>query len=122
MNRLKVVQMGTTVQGVVLRGDRNNPEPESFRVRLPFGEVDIVRTTTDGYWVHVIANGPESRLLEQPARPGVVADARIDLHGECASETVELASQVSDPRTYHVAVRIEAARSAEEPAEAGGKE
>lgn len=35
-----------------MKGDKNKPEPISFRVTFPGGDVDIIHTTEGYYWVH----------------------------------------------------------------------
>ena len=44
-SHLKIKKMGDAVLGVRLEGNPEKPEPIHFRVVLPFGDVDIVRTT-----------------------------------------------------------------------------
>ena len=103
MKRLRVIGMGDEVQGVELKGDRRNPEPTYFRVCLPFGDVDITRTSNGEYWVHVRVNRPVSGGTPG-ARPGRVKDARIDAHDKHAGELD--ASLLVDPNLYHLAVRL----------------
>lgn len=106
MRKLKVEDMGTAVQGVTLRGRRSNPEPESFRVRIPGATIDVVRARDeDGsdYWIHVSLNGENEReALGVPE--GRLVDARVDLKGKHASETD--AGDLASPDLYHLAVRI----------------
>jgi hypothetical protein len=102
MKRLKVTDFGDTVQGVKLKGDRRNPEPESFRVQFPGGDVDVVRTTDDEYWVHVRVNRPDHAIEDEPL--GRIVDARLDLLNKHASETK--VGDFNNPNLYHLAVRI----------------
>jgi len=102
MKRLKVSDFGDTVQGVELRGDRRNPEPESFRVAFPGGDVDIVRTTNDEYWVHVRVNKPGRDNPEYVM--GKIIDARLDCEGKHANETD--VGDFNRPDLYHLAVRV----------------
>lgn len=107
MRRLKVVDMGETVQGVRIRGDRNNPEPETFRVVLPFGEVDIVRCTDDTYWVHLRTNNPHDTHTEPGANAcGQVIDARADAHHGHGPTPEALGKLLNDPKLYHVALKV----------------
>ena len=81
MQRLKVINDGSDVQAVELKGRRSSPESTYFRVKLPFGDVTTARV--DGaspdepeYWVHVRVNNPE---VDNPEIPmGRVLDVRID--------------------------------------------
>lgn len=104
MKRLKVRDFGSKVQGVILRGDRNNPEPESFRVAFPGGDVDVVRTTDDQYWIHVRVNTAAQLKEDSKVIVGKLVDARLDVEGKHASEVNE--GDFSDPGLYHLAVRI----------------
>lgn len=105
MRRLKVVDFGTEVQGVRLEGDRRNPEPESFRVTFPGGEVDVTRTSDDDYWVHLRVYENEDAVLTDGERvPGQVVDARLDIRGKHASETA--VGDFDHPGLYHLAVRV----------------
>jgi len=103
MKRLKVINFGTKVQGVSLKGDQRNPEPESFRVQFPGGDVDVVRTTDDEYWVHVRVNRPEN-FLDEDAPLGRIVDARLDITDKHASET--MVGDFENPNLYHLAVRV----------------
>jgi len=105
MKRLKIVDMGSKVQGVHLRGDRNNPEPTHFRVSLPFGDVDITRTSDDEYWVHVRVNRPgNGQYVPGVTKLGRISDARIDAHDKHAGMID--AAVLDDPQVYHLAVRL----------------
>ena len=104
MKRLKVRDFGTEVQGVELLGDRRNPEPESFRVAFPGGDVDVVRTTDNEYWVHVRINTPERDGPEEYGVHGKLVDARLDVQGKHASDTN--VGDFADPGLYHLAVRV----------------
>ena len=53
MKKYKLSNFGNNAQGVMITGDPTNQEPEHFIVKLPFGEVEITRTTDNNYWVHV---------------------------------------------------------------------
>lgn len=105
MKRLKVTNMGGKVQGVRLEGDRRNPEPETFRVALPFGDVDITRTSDDDYWIHLRVNRPADGMHHPGVtRLGRVFDARVDAHDKHAGEIDP--GVLADPNLYHLAVRL----------------
>ena len=102
---LKVKRMGDKVQGVVIRGNPANPEPIHFRVVLPFGEVDISRTSDGGYWVHTTVNRPSSgHHIKGQTRTGCVVDARVDAHNKPAG-TLD-PGVLADPHLYHLALRL----------------
>jgi len=107
VKRLQVVDFGDTniVQGVRLRGDRRNPEPESFRVAFPGGDVDVVRTTDGEYWVHVRVDRPgKSVAPPDEAVYGRIVDARLDVLGRHTSDVS--VGDFADPELYHLAVRV----------------
>ena len=103
MQRLKVINFGTDVQGVKLKGNPKNPEPESFRVQFPGGDVDVTRTTDNEYWVHIRVNRPGNSIDEEEPN-GHITDARLDIVGKHASETK--VGDFENPDLYHLAVRI----------------
>jgi hypothetical protein len=103
MQRLKVTDFGSQVQGVTLKGDRRHPEPESFRVKFPGGDVDVTRTTDDEYWIHVRVNRPENTIDEDEPN-GRIVDARLDIVNKHASQTK--VGDFENPGLYHLAVRI----------------
>lgn len=102
MNRMKVIDFGTTVQGVRLKGDRKNPEPESFRVAFPGGDVDVVRTTDGEYWVHVRVNHPEDGAEPEREFGRLVDTVELRGHGAHTSAIEDF----RHPDLYHMAVRI----------------
>jgi len=109
-------QMGQKVVGVNVTGDKQNNEPETFRVSFPFGTVEVTRandgkpiTETD-YWVHVYVNNPRSNNFCPDedsgmfALAGAIKDARLDQTDKHATE-----SDLGDfkrPELYHLAVRV----------------
>ena len=103
MQRLKVIDFGTEVQGVKLKGNPKNPEPESFRVQFPGGDVDVTRTTDNEYWVHIRVNRPEITIDEE-APNGRIVDARLDIVDKHVAETD--VGDFENPNLYHLAVRI----------------
>lgn len=101
---LKVVSMGTKVLGVRLEGNPNKPEPEHFRVVLPFGDVDITRCSDNSYWIHIRNNHPNDGDSPE-RRMGKFIDGRIDLTSKHSSECDQ--GDFGHADMYHMAVRIE---------------
>jgi len=104
VKRLVVQDFGSKVQGVRLCGDKRNPEPESFRVAFPGGDVDVVRTTDGQYWVHVRVNRPEDANDGPGFVIGKLVDARLDVTGKPASDCD--AGDFAHPGLFHLAVRV----------------
>jgi hypothetical protein len=74
---LKIQRFGSQAIGVRLEGNPKKPEPQHFRVYLPFGDVDITRTTDDEYWVHIRRNEPSDvDVIRFKAVEGEFKDAR----------------------------------------------
>ncbi len=110
MKKLRVVSFGEEVQGVRLKGDRRNPEPESFRVAIPGGDVDVVRTTDGEYWVHIRVNKRGDSGGQFDDREfGTIVDARLDIIERHASEVD--CGEFADPNLYHVALRVAVEKS-----------
>ncbi len=102
---LKIKKMGSAVLGVELEGNPNKPEPIHFRVVFPFGDVDIVRTSNDEYWVHVRTNNKKDGMfISGETAPGKFVDARIDMHGKPVHKTDK--GDFGHPDMYHLAVRV----------------
>ena len=102
---LKVVSFGSEVQGVRLYGNpKIQPEPESFRVCFPGGDVDIVRTSDGDYWVHVRVDSEDDVNQESASVAGKLVDARLDISSKSASECD--AGDFAHPDLYHLAVRV----------------
>ena len=53
MKKYRLQNFGTNAQGIIVTGNPVNQEPETVIVKLPFGEVEISRTSDGNYWVHV---------------------------------------------------------------------
>lgn len=105
MNRLKVIDMGEKVQGVHLRGNKRNPEPEYFRVCFPGGDIDIVRCDDDTYWVHVRVNREGgSGFIPGETIEGKIIDGRVDVLGKAASQTS--CGDLDREDAFHVAIRV----------------
>ena len=121
MKTLKVKHMGDVVQGIRLRGDKRNPEPESVRIAFPGGDVDVVRTTDGEYWVHVRVDSAEDAKASGGERViGKLVDARLDVRSKHASECD--AGDFAHPDLYHLAVRIARDRVAVLPQSETAKE
>ena len=103
---LKIKKMGDNVLGVELLGDPKKPEPIHFRLQLPFGEVDVVRTSDKEdpeWWVHISLNSPVDG--GSPARRmGQFVDARMDIRDKHVNEA-DLGDFDNDLLT-HIAFRI----------------
>lgn len=102
---LKIVSMGDDVKGVKLLGDKKKPEDIHFRVVFPGGDVDIVRTNNDDYWIHIRVDRPEDGANpDRPVMDARITDARLDLFDKATSQ-VDV-GDFNDPSLYHLAVRI----------------
>jgi len=102
---LRIEPMGTKVLGVRLLGDPSKPEPEYFRVVLPFGDVDIARMDDGSYWVHLRINQEGShQTLADDQLAGAFLDARLDVSSLHASDCNE--GDFSHPDLEHVAMRV----------------
>lgn len=101
---LRIKPMGDNVLGVKLEGDKSKPEPIHFRVCFPGGDVDIVRTSDNQYWVHVHVD-KEADLHGPHETTGKIVDARLDIRGKHANETD--CGDFNNPDLYHLAVKIE---------------
>ena len=101
---LKIKKFGNAVMGVILEGNPAKPEPIHFRVVLPCGDVDIVRTSHNDYWVHIRTNTTEDIIAIDTRKPGKFIDARIDLKNEHAKNS--RAIKFKNKNMYHLAVRI----------------
>ncbi len=104
-SRLKIIQMGDSVQGVRLEGNRAKPEHDEFRVRFPGGDVSVTRCTDGSYWVHVRADHKD-HPAQTPGEfiPSHIKEARLDILGRHTSE-VDI-GEFADPNLYHLAVRV----------------
>lgn len=60
---------------IMIRGDRRNPEPSSAIIRFPGGHVEVSRTSSGDYWVHVERN-VEAR--DEESVLGRIVASRID--------------------------------------------
>lgn len=114
-SHLKIVKMGDAVQGVVLEGNRKNPEYDEFRVVFPGGSVSITRCTDETYWAHVqVDHAEHPALCPGEFEPAHLTEARLDILGKNSSESN--LGDFADSRLYHVAVRVTRDRLATVPA------
>lgn len=108
-SHLKIRPFGDNVLGVELEGNPRKPEPVSFRVKFPGGEVDIERCENGSYWVHTLINEPQTTVdrygpgeVEDLAR---VSEARLHISGKHTSE-VDF-GDFENPGLYDVALHVE---------------
>jgi len=104
---LKVLEFGDNVLGVRLNGNPRNPEPITFRVAFPGGDVDIDRLDDGSYWVHIRVDHPEHPGYNPELckfGPSHVVNGRLDVVGKSASE-VDM-GDFDNPELYHVAIRV----------------
>lgn len=102
---LKIKKMGDNVLGVELKGNPKQPEPIHFRVTIPFGDVDIVRTTDNEYWVHIRCNHEKHGMfIRGEDIPGKFVDGRIDLTSKHSVDCDQ--GDFGHKDMYHMAVRI----------------
>jgi hypothetical protein len=101
---LKVQDMGTDVLGVKLEGGRRTPEPIHFRVMFPGGDVDIVQTIDDDYWIHIRVNHKDDWGDPDRRPEAKVTDASLDLLDKPGSQ-VDV-GDFNNPSLYHLAVRV----------------
>lgn len=105
MRKPAIQTFGEAVLGVTLKGDPCQPEPETFRVALPWGTVDITRSTdirNPDYWVHIRAHQPDD--VHSGFAEGEFKAARLDQTDKHAFES-DLGN-FNRPTLYHVAVKI----------------
>lgn len=103
-SHLAIKAMGENVMGVHLEGNKQKPEPIHFRVSFPGGDVDVVRTTDNQYWIHVHVNNKEASSYTPFEDEGRIVDARLDLADRSVNETN--VGDFNSPALYHLAVRI----------------
>lgn len=104
--KIRVEERGSDAIGVRLLGDRNQPEPSTFIVSFPGGDVEIARTLDDRYWVHVRATQPEDAVALEGLEPGRLVRARVD-HDVPGSGVKDGAEIGFAPTAVHVAVLVE---------------
>lgn len=103
MPRLKLESFGTDCEGIRLKGNPKNPEPDHTRIAFPGGDVDVVRCTDGSYWVHIRVNhidgdgDPDAVMAE-------ITDARLDIIGRHTSDIDK--GDFDADGLYHLAVRV----------------
>jgi deferrochelatase/peroxidase EfeB len=102
---LKVIAFGTDALGVELLGNPQQPEPATFLLKFPGGEVEVSRTTDGDYWVHVLANQPD-------LSDGHRADGRA-LGTIINARCFRVDGEVPTSAVYDLAVRIQAVTASE---------
>ena len=103
--RIRKLSDTSTVFGLELEGNRSKPEPETFRVKFPGGDVDITRTTDNQYWVHVRVNHEgHGGFVPGEDMPARIVDARLDSINKATHEMN--VGDFRDDGLYHLAVRI----------------
>jgi hypothetical protein len=102
-DHLKPYPMGDNVLGVQMFGRKENPEPIYFRVRIPCGDVDIVRLDNGEYWVHIRVDH-EGDGGDPSRKAGRIVNARLD-QVDKASSQADL-GDFNRPELYHLAVRV----------------
>jgi hypothetical protein len=112
VKKLAVEDFGTEVQGVRLRGDpKVRPEPETFRVVFPGGDVDVVRCEDGSYWVHVRVDTEKDVREERAEVVGTVDEAHVDFFERYptlaeADAVRRLGLVPPEVGPYHLAVRV----------------
>lgn len=104
---LKIVKMGSNVQGVRLEGNPAKPEYDEFRVCFPGGDISVTRCTDGGaYWAHVRVDNKIWPIAgEEETHYAHITDARLDIFGKNASDAN--LGDFEDPNLFHAAFRIE---------------
>jgi hypothetical protein len=99
---------GDDVLGVTLEGNPKKPEPNSFRVQFPGGNVDIERCTDGSYWVHVLCNQREKTIDREGPESGVqyayFSEARMHMTTKHTCDAN--LGDFENPGLYDVALRI----------------
>lgn len=108
---LKVVRFGDDRQGVTITGDRNNPEPSTFTLDFPGGQVELQRRSDDTYWIGIsVRRSAVDSSGDKFA--GRVLDARIDIEGQHTS-LVDV-GDLANPGFLRAAFHVTTARETEQ--------
>jgi len=91
--RLKLHSFGSDCEGIKLEG-----------ISFPGGDVEIVRTSDNQYWIHARVNHSGSTSYEPEQPTARLLDGRIDLVS--GYPTSEQQSAIQDSRIYHLALRV----------------
>lgn len=108
-SHLRIKPFGDNVLGVTLEGDPKRPEPISFCVKYPGGEVDIERCTDGSYWVHLIVNQKENVIRREGPDSGAIygrfSEARM--HSTNKHTSKANLGDFANPGLYDVALHVE---------------
>ena len=91
---------GATI--VYIEGDKTKPEKAETIIKFPTGEVSIMRTTDDKYWVHFHVN-----KNEQGEPTTKLSKARLDITGLDVNNAST--GDFAHPDLYHLAILTEKA-------------
>lgn len=104
--QIKIEPAGTDALRVRLLGDRTRPEPSTFLVEVPGGEIEVSRTSDDRYWVHVRPWTEDNVLLSEGTREaGRLDTARVD-YAEPGGRITDGEEIGFKPGAAHVAVLL----------------
>ena len=106
--RLKIKSLGDDVEGIELKGNPANPEPTHARIMFPGGDVDVVRTSDNEYWVHIRVNRADATSYDPCQQTARIVDARADTRVETISGVpfAEHTYPMKLDDAYHFAVRV----------------
>lgn len=95
MARAKVVHSADACE-VIVKGDKKSPEPSTVAIKFPGGHVEVSRTTSGSYWVHIGVDEPEN-----------IVDSRIDYDYEGNKKAkVKIPSIPLQEHIKHMAVEV----------------
>ena len=81
-NTLKVRRDGEW-SVMTIEGNPKRPEAaHAARIDFPGGNVNVTRTTTGEYWVHICVNRPDSGFFIPGETQAAIIDGRVDIIGE----------------------------------------
>lgn len=104
MARFEVIH-STDAACIMIRGDRRKPEPTTAVIRFPGGHVEVSRTSTGDYWVHI---GRNVEPRDEDDQAGAIVDSRIDyVHGAAQHYPgARIPDMPAAEHIEHVAMRI----------------
>jgi hypothetical protein len=96
--------MAATAKVILLKGDRNHPEPAEHIIKFPGGSIAVVRTSNNEYWAHIEVNRPENVCPDsfRESKSGKIIKTRLDYNRPPGE--VKHIDDLED--LDHVAVRI----------------
>lgn len=107
-SHLRIKPFGDNVLGVEIEGNPRKPEPVSFRVSFPGGEVNIERCSDGSYWVHTLIKQRDVTIDREGPDSGPFAKAtaaRLHIWGKNTSDVNF--GDFEHPGLYDVAVKVE---------------